>query len=166
MVKDSRAHLKLVDGRVDCWKQAVQKLFSEGSNFVLLLKNQPESLRDLGCTLDIPEKELPPPAKKVFTFTFSRCLKPTDFAHVKEAFNQHDLIFSIQHLYLANVRPPRVKPFILYCDISGIRSQHGTFEEATAAWRKMAARGNGGLSENEIYSWSENGWLRTTPEDL
>ncbi len=121
------APLKIVDGRAPGWEK---KALVEGNtkrNFILILQ-QPSDLDILcdmlGCLPRRPEK-----LERWGIHALADVLEMKEYSLLLGLYEKYDLRL-VEQLKLTRNQPPRIKPYILYCEVRGIISDHETLEEA------------------------------------
>jgi hypothetical protein len=119
--------LKIVDGRVPCWGKEALAEANSRRNFIVILQ-RPEELDDLcaslGCLPTLPEK-----LERWGIHALADVLEAKDYQLLLSLYRSCDLRL-IEQLKITRNQPPRVKPFILYCEVRGIISDHCSLEEA------------------------------------
>jgi hypothetical protein len=123
--------LEIVDGTQPLWLEEVVKKADKKRNFVVILKD-PEDLKTLCNTLECDPEELPERLQRWGIHAMSEVLETSDYRNLLSLYRHHDIRL-IEQLNLARNRPPKVKPFILYCEVRGIISDHDNVESACTA---------------------------------
>jgi hypothetical protein len=152
--------LEVVDGRQAGWLEAVVEKADKKRNFVVIL-NDPEDLKALCNTLECDPAELPERLQRWGIHAMSEVLETPDYRNLLTLYRSHDIRL-VEQLKLERNRPPRVKPFILYCEVRGIISDHENIESACTALldyldaftraRHFPLAG--------IYEYTRTGWKR------
>lgn len=152
--------LDVVDGRKPAWLEAVVEKADQKRNFVVIL-NEPEDLTALCNTLECDPEELPERLQRWGIHAMSEVLETADYRNLLTLYRTHDIRL-VEQLKLERNRPPKVKPFILYCEVRGIISDHINVESACTALldyldaftraRHFPLAG--------IYEYTRSGWKR------
>lgn len=74
-----------------------------------------------------------------------------------------NLLFFIEQLDLPGTQPPRVKPYVVYCSVRGIISQHDGQREARDSCSDYLAAMCGLRNQHEaaVYKWRAEEWYNT-----
>jgi hypothetical protein len=163
-------YLTVMDGRRQEWETELTEQIAGGSNVFMVLPNAPDFFEKLAKVLAIspnglpePVNRLPEPVNRHRLFSLSPFIDPKDFDTMMEAQDQGNVLFFIEQLDLPCVQPPRVKPFLVYCPIRGIISQHDNQRDAREACSDYLAvmfgmRTHPGAA---VYKWRGNEWYNT-----
>src|SRR2546423_451678 len=108
--------LKIVDCREPlCFERVIQEADTK-RNFILILPMQQElqAVCDLLTCLKRPEK-----LERWGIHAFADVLQAADYTMLLGIYEQNDIRL-IEQLRLGRNSPPRIRPFILYCEVRGI----------------------------------------------
>ena len=150
----------MVDGVDPDWVAQASRKLRLGQNFLLLVPNRPDAIRDVGKIFELAPECTRAPLGRSDLISVSRFMEHKDFDYLLEAERAGEKIYFIEQLDLAMNRPPRVKPFLGYCPTWGIVSQHDQFSEAREAYYNCIHSIGAPRSESEvgIYMWSGERW--------
>ena len=152
--------LEIVDGSQPLWLDQVLEKADKKRNFVVILK-ETEDLQALCQTLECDPEELPERLQRWGVHAMADVLETADYRNLLELYRTQDIRL-VEQLKLERNRPPKVKPFILYCEVRGIISDHDNVEAACTALldyldaftraRHFPLAG--------IYEYTRTGWKR------
>jgi hypothetical protein len=119
--------LQIVDGRKRGWIKELVKIADTKRNFVAILEDE-KILKILCRTLDCHPR-LPEKLGRWGLHALADLLEPSDYTQLLETYEQNP-VYLVEQLRLGRNHPPRCKPYILYCEMRGIISDHKTWDEA------------------------------------
>jgi hypothetical protein len=156
-------YLTVIDGRRQEWETEFQEQIAGGSNVFVILPNAPNFFEKLARVLEMDPSRLPAPVDRNRLFSLSPFIEPKDFDVMMEAQDAGNLLFFIEEIDLPSVQPPRVKPFLVYCPIRGIISQHDNQHDAREGCSDylqvmIGVRANPAAA---VYKWRGNEWYNT-----
>lgn len=123
--------LEIVDGSQPLWLEKVVEQADKKRNFVVILKDS-EDLKTLCQKLECDSQTLPERLQRWGIHAMSEVLQTADYRNLLSLYRTHDIRL-VEQLKLERNRPPKVKPFILYCEVRGIISDHDNVESACTA---------------------------------
>ena len=158
-------YLAMVDGRRQDWSSELNEQISAGGNVFATVPNAPSFLEELANALDIGQEQLPAPLNRSKLFSLSPYIEPKDSDAMLAAQDDGCLVFFIEQLDLPSTRPPRVKPFLVYCSVRGIISQHDDQRAARESCSDYQAAMSGLRNQHDaaVYKWrdNDNEWYNT-----
>ncbi len=119
--------LQIVDGRLSGWEKQVLVEADTRRNFIVILPKSGdlENLCSiLGCAPVLPEK-----LERWGIHALADVLEVKDYQLLLSLYQAYDLRL-VEQLKITRNQPPRVKPYILYCEVRGIISDHSSLDEA------------------------------------
>ena len=137
MISTIPRHLGVIDGTSTDWIADVRHQIEAGSNFLLMLPNNSDSISEFCKVFEMEADCNPTPLPRYSLFSMSHYIDSGEFDQLLEAQNDGKRIVFIDQLDLALNKPPRVKPYIVYCPIWGIISQHEELRQAREAIRAV-----------------------------
>lgn len=156
--------MSLVDGRNPGWPDELCGQLEAGTNYFLILPNVPGFFEELAKTLQLDPEHLPKPINRHRLFSLGPFIQSNDSDRMLQAQEQGHPVFFIEQLDLPINRPPRVKPFIVYCPIRGIISQHDSQREARASfddYKEAMAGLRNHATPADVYKWRGSEWVNT-----
>lgn len=123
--------LEVVDGRHPAWLKTVVEKADKKRNFAVIL-NDPSDLKALCQQLECDPEDPPERLQRWGIHAMSEVLETPDYRNLLSLYRTHDIRL-VEQLKLERNRPPRIKPFILYCEVRGIISDHDSLESACTA---------------------------------
>lgn len=120
------ATVRVVDARVDDWDKKISQELAKRRNFAVILKDSHEVAR----LTELLFCSTPPQRLERFSiYALADVLEPADYGLLLNSYSRFDIRF-VEQINVTTNKPPVVKPFILYCELRGIISEHHTLEEA------------------------------------
>ena len=158
---DMPPSVAFIDGAIDGWQERARHCLDDGQNFfVLIRQGAEEALADI---ISVPPLSLPAPETKATLLSSSRFLDASEFRLPEHTTEGHEKVYHIEQLWLPRTRPPEVKPYLLYCYVRGIISQHDLPADARVACdhynNDRFARSQ--FPEAAVYRWENDEWRRT-----
>jgi hypothetical protein len=156
-------YLPVLDAREAGWTEGVEEALASGSNFFLIVPDKPDLLTETGKILEVPEEKLPKSCDRKKLFSLISFVDPNDFDRMLVAQEEGNLTCYIEQIDLPRTRPPHVQPFLVYCSVRGIVSQHDNPREAREACSAYTAAMSGLKNQHEatVYKWRGNDWYNT-----
>jgi hypothetical protein len=160
MISTIPRHLGVIDGTSTDWESDVRQQIDGGSNFLLVLENKPDSISKFCNVFEMEPDCNPTPLPRYSLFSMSQYIDTRHFDELLQAQNDGKRIVFIDQLDLALNKPPRVKPYLVYCPIWGIISQHEELRQAKESIEEYAQtlyrfRPN---PDAAIYRWVGGKW--------
>src|SRR6185436_20239710 len=160
MISTVSRHLGLIDGTSSGWVEEVRQQIESGSNFLLILPNMPTAIEDFCKVFEMAPDCNPTPMPRYSLFSMSQYIDERAFDDLLRAQNDGKRVVFIDQLDLELNKPPRVKPYLVYCAIWGIISQHDELRQAKESIEDYAQtlyrfRPN---PDAAIYRWVGGKW--------
>src|SRR5947207_13488227 len=124
MISTISRHLGIIDGTSADWIAGVREQIEAGCNFLLILPNTPTAIEDFCKVFEMAPDCDPTPMARYSLFSMSQYIDSQGFDELLKAQNDGQRVVFIDQLDLELNKPPRVKPYLVYCTIWGIISQH------------------------------------------
>ena len=160
MITTLQRELRMIDGTTSDWMAQVDDKIKLGQNFILMVPNQPDAIKDFCKVFELgPDCTLIALTCSAL-ISLSLFMEDKDFDYLLEAEKRGDKVLFIEQLDLVANRPPRVKPYLVYCATWGIISQHDQLIDAREAYYDYvnSLTGLRPHSEAGIYKWAGNKW--------
>lgn len=156
-------YLSVLDGRHGRWIEDLKEQLDTGNNLFLIIPNAPNYLEELATILEVDQEHLPKSCDRKKLFSLISFIEPKDFDRILAAQENGNLTCFIEQLDLPRTRPPRVRPFLVYCSIRGIVSQHDNHNEARDSCAAYMAAMSGLKNQREaaVYKWRDREWYNT-----
>lgn len=116
-----------MDCRPPGWEQQAVAARDSKRNFLVILP-EPEALPGLYEALG-GEVQFPERLGRWAIHAFIEVLEPQTYRLLLEVCEEHP-VYLVEQLRLVRTQPPRVRPFIVYCEIRGIVSDHESLEDS------------------------------------
>jgi hypothetical protein len=150
-----------IDGAAEGWEARVRQYLDEGQNFFVLVG--PGGEATLADIIEFSVAGLPAPESKAALLSAARFLDQTEFRLPNQTPDLKEHVYHVEQLWLPRTRPPLVRPYLLYCYVRGIISQHDLPSDARVA---CDAYNNDRFSRRQfpeaaIYRWEQDEWRRT-----
>ena len=152
--------LRTVDGTAPDWVAQVEKKIQLGQNFLLMVPNELNAVRDFCKVFELGPDGTPAGLTRSSLISLSLFIGHEDFDYLMAAEKRGDRVLYIEQLDLVMNRPPRVKPYLVYCPTWGIISQHHELNDARESYYDYVNSliGNRLHSEAGIYKWAGQKW--------
>jgi hypothetical protein len=156
-------YLSVIDARSEGWTEEVRLPLETGNNFFIILPNAPDFLEKLGGLLEVDPDHLPKACGRKRLFSLIAFIEEKDFDRMLAAHHDGALVCFIEQIDLPRTRPDRVRPFLVYCSVRGIISQHDSQREAreSCAAYDDAMSGFKNQHEATVYKWRGSDWYNT-----
>jgi hypothetical protein len=152
--------LRVIHADVADWPEHVACEGRAGANFLLVLTREPGAVDRLCTLLQLEPKKLPKPLRRSNLFLLSPHIAPQEFDRMLQAMEDGHQVFFFEQLELPGTQPPRVKRYLVYCDLWGIISQHDDVRDASTYCSDYANSLNvqRATREASIYKWNGAQW--------
>jgi hypothetical protein len=129
-----------------------------GRNFILIASARPDVMEAICAVL--PLDRLPKPLARHGLFMLGPHLEARDFDAALDAMERGETVYFVEHLDLPGTQPPKVRRYLVYCDVWGIISQHDHLHDAENAWTDYVTALNAQRPSPEagIYKWEGDYW--------
>jgi hypothetical protein len=156
-------YLPVLDARQSGWAEELEGSLAAGNNLFLILPNKPGFWEEPAKILEVSVDELLRSCDRRKLFSLISFIDPNDFDRMLVAQEEGSLTCYIEQIDLPRTRPPYVKPFLVYCSVRGIVSQHDDPREAREACSAYTASMSGLKNQHEatVYKWRGNDWYNT-----
>jgi len=160
MVYTEERHLAVVSADANDGPARLKEQLHSGRNFVLVGSRKPHVMDTVCALLRTSLDRLPKPLSRNSLFMLGPHLGPQEFDAALEALQQGESVYFVEHLDLAATQPPKVRRYLVYCDVWGIISQHDELHDAENAWTDYLAAVNAQRPAPEagIYKWEGDYW--------
>jgi hypothetical protein len=116
--------LGLVNSDVEGWLDRVRDHIEHGTNFLLILRNDPKALKDFCNSFELPDDCRAHVITHDRFFLMCQHVASTAFDAILHHWDDnHQLVF-VEQIDFAMNRPPRLQNFIVYSPVLGILGQH------------------------------------------
>lgn len=155
-------NIRMVDGREADWENEAKEVAETGQNFLIILGNSEKDLsklcRILGCT----DKERPERLGRWGIHALNDVLQPADYEKLLAIEKSGQSIYFVEQLHLSTNRPPRIKKYMVYCEVRGIVSHHDSVEAAKSSYFEYleSFRRAKMFLMVGIYCWEQQQWIR------
>jgi len=123
-------HLGVIDGSSPDWIADIRQQIESGSNFLLVLTNTLDAIHEFCKVFEMEPDCNPTPLPRYSLFSMSQYIDAKHFDELLQAQNDGKRVVFIDQLDLSLNKPPRVRPYLVYCPIWGIISQHDELRQA------------------------------------
>lgn len=120
--------LQIVDGRSPGWEKKTQAELKTKRNFIVILSSS-DDVHALCSIVGCSNGHLPEKLERWGIHALADVLEIKDYSFLLSLYRNYDIRL-IEQLKIECNRPPQIKPFILYCEVRGIISDHDTLDEA------------------------------------
>ena len=163
MIKAAQA-LEAVRTDSHDWQDRVRDQLDQGTNFFLILPDDPEAARRFCAVFDLDEDCVGKPMSRSDFLLLSPHMPQSTFDEVMQTWENGEKVYFIEQLDFRINKPPRLKPYLVYSPTLGILSQHEGVWEAQVALSTYNATPSSHppLAEAEVYRWDGNRWAMLT----
>ena len=160
MVHSEEKHLAVVVADAGDGPVRLREQLQAGANFILIASRKPDVIDATFAVLRTSADRMPKRLTRHGLFMLGPHLKPSEFDSVMEAMEQNEPAYFVEHLDLPGTQPPKVRRYLVYCDVWGIISQHDDLHDAENAWTDYVTAVNAQRPSPEagIYKWEGDYW--------
>ena len=160
MVHSEEKHLAVVIAGASDGPMRLREQLQTGANFLLVASEKPAVMDATCALLRISADRLPKRMTRHGLFMLGPHLRPQEFDAVMESLEHGAAVYFVEHLDLPATHPPRVRRYLVYCDVWGIISQHDDLHDAENAWTDYVTAVNAQRAAPEagIYKWEGDYW--------
>ena len=152
--------LELVNSDVEGWLDQVRDHIAHGTNFLLILRNECQALKNFCNSFELPDDCKAHVITHGQFFLLSPHVAPNVFDAVLHHWDDnHQLVF-VEQIDFAMNRPPRLQNFIVYSPILGILAQHERLSGAKEMLNDYENDLAVGIPRPEagVYQWHHGKW--------
>ena len=163
MIKVAQA-LEAVRADSGEWQDRVREQLDQGTNFFLILPNDPDAARRFCAVFELEEDCVGKPMSRSDFLLLSPHMPQTTFDEVMQTWDNAEKVYFIEQLDFPINKPPRLKPYLVYSPVLGILSQHEGIWEARVALSSYRATpgSHPPQAEAEVYRWNGDQWAMAT----
>jgi len=160
MVYSEEKHLAVVAADAGDGVSHLREQLRAGTNFILIGSRHPDVSDAALSVLRVSPDSMPKRLTRNGLFLLGPHLKSRDFDLALHALEEGKPIYFVEHLDLPGTKPPRVRRYLVYCDVWGIISQHDDLHDAENAWTDYVTSLNAQRPSPEagIYKWEGDFW--------
>ena len=158
ILSETTLKIPVIDGRAADWTDAVSHLVDLGKNFFVILRNNAADFEKLvACVGYFPNAQ-----KRAEILIRQSVLEPKDLDKLIKARKIRDCVFCVEMIKVPQHQPPRLKPFIAYCELRGIIGHADTADEARELCGQNAdeIRAKDEYPQSSVYGWRSDQWVR------
>src|SRR5436190_4509028 len=155
MVHSEEKHLAVVVADAGEGVSRLREQLRAGANFILIGSESADVAEGTFSVLRLSADRMPKRLTRHGLFLLGPHLKPRDFDLALQALQGGEPVYFVEHLDLALTKPPKVRRYLVYCDVWGIISQHDDLHDAENAWTDYVTSLNAQrpCPEAGIYKW-------------
>jgi hypothetical protein len=160
MVYSEEKQLAVVAADAGDGPRRLREQLQEGRNFILIASPRPDIMDAVCSLLRTSPDRMPKPLGRNGLFMLGPHLGAADFDAVLAAIEGGEPVYFVEHLDLPRTQPPKVRRYLVYCDVWGIISEHDDLHDAENAWTDYLAAVNAQRPSPEagIYKWEGDYW--------
>ena len=160
MVCSEEKHLAVVVADGTEGPMRLREQLHTGTNFILIASRKPDVTDAICALLRTSADRMPKPLTRNGLFMLGPHLDPKSFDAVLDALDRGESVYFVEHLDLPGTHPPKVRRYLVYCDVWGIISQHDDLHDAENAWTDYVTAANAQRPSPEagIYKWEGDYW--------
>ena len=152
--------LGLVNATQDGWQDQVRDHIEHGSNFLLILRKNPEDVKPFCRLFGLPDDCNPRTLTQAEFFLLTHFIEPEVFDTVLHLWDENRQVVFVEQIDFPINRPPRVKPYIVYSPVLGILAQHSHIRAARDELENYedSIATSGPNAEAGVYYWTRGKW--------
>jgi hypothetical protein len=155
-------HRKLgaVNSDVEGWVEQIHDHIEHGTNFLLILRNEPKALKDFCRVFELPDDCKAHVITQGEFFLMCQHVEASAFDAILHHWDeQHQVVFVEQIDFPMN-RPPRLQNFIVYSPVLGILAQHERLSGAKEMLEDYENEVTYGMPNPDagLYYWRRGKW--------
>jgi hypothetical protein len=152
-------HIRVVDARSAGWEKKIEEATNTRQNFVVLMSSQTSA--SLSELLQCDPKYLQNLGKWGI-HALHDVLEVNEYQLLLRSERAGDTACFVEQLALPRNRPPLLRPYLVYCEVRGIVSDHDDYAEARSALLQYieAFRHFRVFPLVGIYDWKNGEWNR------
>jgi len=160
MVHGEEKYLTVVVADAGDGPMRLREQLQAGANFILVTSQKHDVSQAAFSVLRVSTDRTPKRLTRNGLFMLGPHLKPADFDRILQGMEEGRPVYFVEHLDLAATQPPKVRRYLVYCDIWGIISQHDDLHDAENAWTDYVAAVNPQrpAPDASIYKWEGDYW--------
>ena len=148
----------MVKADTEGWHASVRHHIDEGSNFLLVLPNNPQAVEEFCRLFGHPPDCHPKALTRSGFFRLSQFMETEAFDEVLASWDDDSQLVFVEQLDFPVNRPPRLQPFLVYSHVLGIMAQAPSMSLAKEALAEHDGESSSGLPEASIYCWQKGRW--------
>ena len=159
MIRAAQA-LEAVRTESDDWHDRVRDHLEQGTNFFLILPDEPDAVKRFCAVFDLEEDCLSKALSRSEFLLLGRYVPQSTFDEVMHTWDNGEKVFFIEQLDFPINKPPRLKPYLVYSPVLGVLSQHDGVWEAQVALSSYRATPSTHPPhpQAEVYHWNGERW--------
>ena len=158
MQLQTHRRLGVVKADSEHWTQSVKHHIEEGSNFLLILPEDPEEVEKFCQLFGLPPNCRPKTLSRPDLFRLSHFMETEAFDGLLEEWRPGKQVIFVEQLDFPVNRPPRVPPFLVYSPVLGILARSTTMAGAKEALEDYEHTPGHSMPEASIYLWQKSRW--------
>jgi hypothetical protein len=159
MIRAAQA-LEAVRTESDDWHDRVRDHLEQGTNFFLILPDEPDAVKRFCAVFDLEEDCLSKALSRSEFLLLGRYVPQSTFDEVMHTWDNGEKVFFVEQLDFPINKPPRLKPYLVYSPVLGVLSQHDGVWEAQVALSSYRATPSTHPPhpQAEVYHWNGERW--------
>ena len=143
----------------DDWEERLNEALASRGNFLVVLAPRGDGLNRLRQCLDCPQVDMPVRLSRWSVHALRDALPEDDYKWLLSVCEDHD-VRMIEQLHLSVNQPPRTRPYLVYCELHGIMSDHDSLDEAELALTQylMCCEHAQHFPLTGVYHWDKFEW--------
>ena len=155
-------HRKLgfVNSDVEGWLDQIRDHIEHGTNFLLILRNEPKALKDFCNSFGLPDDCTANVITQAQFFLMCQYMDRAAFDAVLHHWDDNHQVVFVEQIDFSLNRPPRLQNFIVYSPILGILAQHELLsgvKEMLQDYEDEIAQGFPN-PDASVYHWHRGKW--------
>jgi hypothetical protein len=160
MLLQTQRKLGAVNSDVEGWLDQVRNHIEHGTNFLLILRNDPKALKNFCNSFELPDDCQAHTITQGQFFLMCQHVEAEAFDAILHHWDDNHQVVFVEQIDFPMNRPPRLRTFILYSSVLGILGQHDRLsgvKEMLEDYENELAMG-GQQPEAGVYHWHRGRW--------
>jgi hypothetical protein len=152
--------LGVVNGDLDSWEDQVREHIEQGTNFLLIVRKDPEEYKKFCRLFNLPDDCHPHAISQGEFFLMSQFVEPEAFDMILHHWDERHTVVFVEQIDFPMNRPPRLRNFLVYSPVLGILAQHERLNGAKEMLEDYHDHAQPGVPQPEagVYSWERGKW--------
>ena len=160
MLLQIQRKLGVVNSDVEGWLDHVRDYIEHGTNFLLILRNEPKALKDFCNSFELPDDCKAHVISQAEFFLMCQHVEPAAFDAILHHWDDNHQVVFVEQIDFPMNRPPRLQNFIVYSPVLGILAQHERLSGAKEMLEDYENEIAQGIPHPDagVYHWHRGKW--------
>jgi len=160
MLLQIQRKLGVVNSDVEGWLDHVRDYIEHGTNFLLILRNEPKALKDFCNSFELPDDCKAHVISQAEFFLMCQHVEPAAFDAILHHWDDNHQVVFVEQIDFPMNQPPRLQSFIVYSPVLGILAQHERLSGAKEMLEDYENEIAEGIPHPDagVYHWHRGKW--------